>query len=71
MFMLKMSLRLCVVAVGLVTALPALATAREIAAIAAPALGFVSAMNEPGSLLVLGSVLAGLAYLIDGRQGRS
>lgn len=69
--MLKVSQALGLLAIGIVTGLPADAAAREAAAVAGPALQVVSAMNEPSSLLVLGSVLAGLAYIIDGRQGRS
>lgn len=64
-----MSLPFCAIAVLVLT--PATAFSRELPAMVGPALRLAAGMNESSSLLLLGSVLAGLAYIIDGRQGRS
>lgn len=64
-----MSLPLCAIAVLILS--PAMASASEIPTLVGPAMRVVAGLNESGSLLLLGSVLAGLAYIIDGRQDRS
>lgn len=56
---------------GVAVGIPTPVSAREVSALAGPAVSLVSGLNEPSSMLVWGSVLAGLAYILDDREGRS
>ena len=60
---LRLAVALSVVAFGVALASSPLA-AREMSGLGGSALRVVSALTEPGSLLLLGSVLAGLARVI-------